>query len=64
MKYLLLLIAFPVMAQDQYVLSPETVARCKAGGGCVMMLESDFKAALEKAASRVPSCLKESKWKT
>jgi len=62
-KYLILLLALPAMAQD-YTLSAETVAKCKAGGGCVMMLESDFKAALEKAAKTVPTCLKESKWKT
>jgi len=64
MKYLLLLLALPAFADEPYILAPEMVARCKAGGGCVMMLESDFQAALKKAASKIPTCLKESKWKS
>ena len=53
MKYLstliLICLTFPAMSDEPVIIPPEIVAQCKAGGGCVIVLESDLKAARLKA---------------
>jgi len=63
MKYILCVFCFySIFSYAETILPDEIAKRCKEGGGCVIMLESDFKAALVKAAKGV--CPKDTKWKS
>jgi hypothetical protein len=61
MKYFVCIFAFYALIAYSAEIPDEIVTKCKAGGGCVIMLESDLKALIEAAKK---TCLKDTRWKS